>query len=182
MLILNILQAIVRTIPTPIKQPLIFPIEELRGVRDSSIPCFLKYSAILPSNSPANPSVIESPTAPPIIAPSTPAKLAPINATIPKIPVSIAPNTISAPVDLIVLPKILNGIQGVNPNRIIVGPINFVLKIVKETTLITTIEIIITLVNAGIYPCFFIFMRLEFRPPHGFTISWTTFHNKSGRC
>ena len=109
----------VRTIPTPSKQPLIFPMEELRGVLDSSIPCLLKYSAILPSNNPANPSVIESPTAPPTIAPSTPAKLAPINATIPKIPVSIAPNTISAPVDRIVLPEILSGIQGINPRRII---------------------------------------------------------------
>ena len=126
MLIPSILQAIVKTIPTPIKQPLIFPMEELRGVLDSSIPCFLKYSAILPSNNPANPSVIASPTAPPTIAPSTPAKRVPPNAKIPRIPVSIAPNTISAPVDLIVLPKILNGIHGTSPKRIIIGPINFV--------------------------------------------------------
>lgn len=94
----------VKTTPTPIRQPLILLIEELKGVLASSIPCFLKYSAIFPSNNPANPSVIESPTAPPTIAPRTPAKLAPISAAIPKIPVSIAPNTISAPVDFMVLP------------------------------------------------------------------------------
>lgn len=45
---LNTLQATVKTIPTPIKQPLIFSIEELRGILDSSIPSFLKYSAIFP--------------------------------------------------------------------------------------------------------------------------------------
>jgi hypothetical protein len=126
------------------------------------MPCFRRYSATLPSNNPANPSVIESPTAPPTIAPSTPAKLAPISARIPKIPVSIAPKMISAPVDVIVLPESLNGIQGISPRRIIVGPINFELWIVKQITPTTTREIIITLVTAGIKLCLSILVRPEF--------------------
>ena len=165
MLILNILQATVKTIPTPIRQPLIFPIEELRGVLDSSMPCFRRYSATLPSNNPANPSVIESPTAPPTIAPSTPAKLAPMSARIPKIPVSIAPKMISAPVDVIVLPKSLSGTQGISPRRIIVGPINFELWIVKQIAPTTTREIIITLVTAGIKLCLSMAVSLDF-PSH----------------
>lgn len=71
--------------------------------------------------------MIESPTEPPTIAPRTTAKFAPTNAAIAKIPVSIVPNTISAPVDLIVLPENFKGIQGINPNKMIIGPSNVVL-------------------------------------------------------
>ena len=91
--------------PIPKKQPAILPIEVESGVRASLMPCFRIYWVTLPSHKPAKPSVIASPAAPPTIAPSTPAKLAPIIAAIPKKLVSIAPKTMSAEHDLIVLPE-----------------------------------------------------------------------------
>jgi len=65
-------------------------------------------------------------------------------------------------VDVIVLPESLSGIQGINPRRIIVGPINFELWIVNEIAPTTTREIIITLVTAGIKLCLPMAVSLDF--------------------
>lgn len=117
------LQAIVSVIPIPIKHPDILPIELLNGVLASSMPYFLRVSTTFPSNKPAMASVIASPTAPPTIAPRTPAKLAPIRAATPRRLVSIVPNIISAPTDFMLRPEIFSGIHGKKPNPIKTGPI-----------------------------------------------------------
>ncbi|MCL0052492.1 hypothetical protein M1M92_03355 [Peptococcaceae bacterium] len=111
-------QTSVNSIPIPRKHPDILPREADNGVLASSMPCFLRYCAALPSHKPANPSVMASLAVAPTIAPRIPAKLAPIIAAIPRKKVSTAPNTMSAEHDFIVRPTSFKGANDKSASKI----------------------------------------------------------------
>ena len=93
----------ISTAPAPRRHPAILPIDEPSIVLSSETSFSLNLSAICPSKTPAIPSVIAFPTAPPMIAPATPAMAPPITAKIARMPLSIKPNIISGHTFFIVI-------------------------------------------------------------------------------
>jgi hypothetical protein len=151
-----IVQTSVNSTPIPKKHPDILPREADNGVLASSMPCFLRYCAALPSHKPANPSVMASPAAAPTIAPKIPAKLAPIRAAIPRKKVSTEPKTMPAEHDFIVRPTNFRGTDDKSARKIKAGPIRALWSNVIDMSPIAIEDITSTLAKAIGKPSLFI--------------------------